>query len=125
MSQYRLKIGRTLEVPVEVDLQDGAQTVRAKLTLVVKRLESEAFAELLDKLQDGKVDDRTLLIELLLDWRQDLVLDANDMPAPLSPEALDAACTVIGLRGLMARAVVEGLSRSFEPVRQAEDKRGN
>lgn len=127
MSQYRLKIGRTLEVPVDVDLQDGAATVRVKIVLVVKRLESDAFAQLLDKLQatPPQLDDRALLGDVLVDWRQDLVLDGNDQPAALTPESLDAACTVIGLRGLMARRVIEGLSQSFDPVREAEAKRGN
>lgn len=123
--QLRLKIGRTLDVPVRFALQDGGKSVAFAVTLTVKRPTLDEFADLVERVKGEALTDRALLGELVLGWQQSLVLDENDKPAAYGPEALDMMCSVIGVRVELVRAIFDTITRSFAPAAQAEAKLGN
>jgi hypothetical protein len=125
MSSYRLKLGRTLDVPVKFTLRDGAKEVPFTVTLTIKRLVLAEFTDLLDRVKAQTLEDRALLGELVLGWEQGLVLGEDDKPAPYGAEALDTMCSVVGLQPELVRAVFDALTRSFSPAAQADAKLGN
>lgn len=125
MSSYRLKLGRTLDVPVKFTLRDGAKDVPFTVTLTIKRLVLAEFTDLLDRVKAQTLEDRALLGELVLGWEQSLVLGEDDKPAPYGAEALDTMCSVVGLQPELVRAVFDALTRSFSLSAQADAKLGN
>jgi hypothetical protein len=126
MSAYRLKIGRTLDVPVKFALRDGGKDVAFTVTLVIKRPTLDEFTALIERVNTEAVTDRELLADCVIDWHQTLVLDdATDKPVAYSPEAMDLMCSVLGLRAELVRGVFDALTRSFSPAAQAEAKLGN
>lgn len=122
---YRLKIGRTLDVPVKFTLRDGARDVPFTVTLQCQRPSLEEFGDLIDQVRAGTLSDRELLDRLVLGWTQALVLGEDDKPAAYSAEAMDAMCAVISVRAQLVRGVFETLAGSFAPAEQAGAKLGN
>lgn len=124
MTTFTLKLGKTIDVPVRLDLRDGAKLVPHSFTLVARRLSAEELDTLLERARRGEIGDRDVLVDLVLDWRgQTLVADQNDLPAAYSPEALDVMCTAVGVRQRLVRALVDEQARGLPQDEAA--RRGN
>jgi hypothetical protein len=120
---FRLKIGKVIDIDVSFEVREGQQYQAHKVGLVLKRLDAAQFDELMQRARDGKVDDHGLLLEMVVDWRQSLVLDGNDQSAAYTAEAMECLCEVLGLRRLLAE---KAISAQIEGVRAAvADKQGN
>ena len=129
----KLKIGRTLDVPVKFSLRDGAREASFAFTLVVRRLARQEAADLLERLKlENKdrdaVEDaeltRATLADLVSDWRgQRLVVDDDDQPAPFSAEALDLMLESVGVGQELLTPCLKAV---FDGARtEAEDRRKN
>jgi hypothetical protein len=120
---FRLKIGKVIDIDVSFEVREGQQYQAHKVGLVLKRLDAAQFDELMQRARDGAVDDFALLGEMIVAWRQDLVVDDADQPVAYSAEALECLCGVLGVRRLLAE---KAIAAQLEGVRSAAaDKQGN
>lgn len=131
----KLKLGRTLEVPVRFVLRDGARDVPHAFTLIIHRLLRREAADLFERIgmgaqrTDRSAEEaaeavRTLLAELVIDWRgQRLVVDEDDQPAPYSTQAMELMLDVVGVGPVLTDACIRALLESGRD--EAEDRRKN
>jgi hypothetical protein len=120
---FRLKIGKVIDIDVSFEVREGQQYQAHKVGLVLKRLDATQFDALMQRARDGAVDDFALLGEMIVAWRQDLVVDDADQPVAYSAEALECLCGVLGVRRLLAE---KAIAAQLEGVRSAAaDKQGN
>lgn len=120
---FRLKVGKTIDTEVEFDLREGDAYSAHKVGLVLRRFDATQFDALMQRARDGAVDDFALLGEMIVAWRQDLVVDDADQPVAYSAEALECLCGVLGVRRLLAE---KAIAAQIEGVRSAAaDKQGN
>lgn len=108
---YTLKIGATIDVPINFSLRDGAKDVPFSFALVANRLNARELKALGERLAEGgDYGDAEFLAEHVVDWRgQRLVMADDGQPAPFSREALDAMCTVVGLQRLLVEKLLAAL----------------